>query len=167
MNIMVQENLFSTSNVTVRIQSFIWRKLTIMDLQVNKLIFCLLLTKNWIYWQTENFIFQTVQVIIVTICNQLAKILASVFPVLSDTLTDGVSGSTTIITAKQCMQNHKLLSLNAMKELVLDSLVDMLQGTAEYLKFLRIQPFRFEVLMFGTLEISWSLPKSNFMIFFT
>ena len=66
-----------------------------------------------------EFIFQTVQVIIVTICNQLAKILASVFPVLSDTLMDGVSGSTTIITAKQCMQNHKLLSLNAVKELVL------------------------------------------------
>merc|ERR1719197_749117 len=93
MNIMVQENPFSTLNVTVRIQLFIWRKLTIMDLQ-------------------------TVQVIIVTICNQLAKILASVFPVLSDTLTDGVSGSTTIITAKQCMQNHKLLSLNAVKKIM-------------------------------------------------
>ena len=38
---------------------------------------------------------------------------------------DGVSGFMTIIIAKQCMQNHKLLSPNAMKELVLDSLADV------------------------------------------
>ena len=65
--------------------------------------------------------FKMVQVIIVTICNQSAKIHAFVYQVLSDILMDGVSGFTTIITAKQCMQNHKLLSPNAVKELVLDS----------------------------------------------
>ena len=46
MNIMVQENLFSTSNVTVRTQSFIWKKLTIMDLQVIKLICLLVVDKK-------------------------------------------------------------------------------------------------------------------------
>ena len=84
------------------------------------------------------------------ICNQLVKILASVFQVSTDIQMDVASGSMTIITAKQFIKN----SLNAMKELVLDSLVDMLQGRAEYLEILRIQPFRFGVLMFGTLKIS-------------
>ena len=46
MNIMVQENLFSTSNVMVRIRSFIWRKLTTMDLQVIKLIVLLVIDKK-------------------------------------------------------------------------------------------------------------------------
>ena len=59
--------------------------------------------------------------ITVNICNQLVKILASVFQVSTDIQMDVASGSMTIITAKQFIKN----SLNAMKELVLDSLVDM------------------------------------------
>ena len=60
--------------------------------------------------------------ITVNICNQLVKILASVFQVSTDIQMDVASGSMTIITAKRFIKNHKLLSLNAMKELVLDSL---------------------------------------------
>ena len=87
--------------------------------------------------------------ITVNTCNQLARIHASAFLVSTDIQMDVASGSMTIITAKQFITN----SLNAMKQLVLDSLVDMLQGTAEYLKILRIHPFRFGMLMFRNLKI--------------
>ena len=54
-----------------------------------------------------------------TICNRLVKTLASVFLATSDIQMDVASGSMIIITVKRSMQKHKLLSLNAMKELVL------------------------------------------------
>ena len=73
--------------------------------------------------------------ITVNICNQLVKILASVFQVSTDIQMDVASGSMTIITAKRFIMNHKLLSLNAMKELVLDSLVDM-----QHIICFRIEP---------------------------
>ena len=60
------------------------------------------------------------------ICNQLVKILASVFQVSTDIQMDVASGSMIIITVKRSMQKHLLLSLNAVKELVLDSLTDVL-----------------------------------------
>ena len=63
--------------------------------------------------------------ITVNTCCQSVKILASAFQVSKDIQMDVASGSMIIITVKRSMKNHKLLSLNAMKELVLDSLVDM------------------------------------------
>ena len=59
--------------------------------------------------------------ITVTIWNQLVLTLASVSLDISDIQMGVASGSMIIITAERFMKNHKLLSLNAMKELVLDS----------------------------------------------
>ena len=60
--------------------------------------------------------------ITVTIWNQLVLTLASVSLDISDIQMGVASGSMIIITAERSMKNHKLLSLNAMKELVLNSL---------------------------------------------
>ena len=92
------------------------------------------------------------------ICTQLVNILASVFQVSTDIQMDVASGSMIIITAKRFIKKHKLLSLNAMKELVL-------AGTAEYLKILRIQPFIFSVHVWNFLDFA-NIAKSNCSIFF-